>query len=257
MSYLYNVPCCLWPRTRQLHFVALLAVAVPCGQKSYPVARVQGRDNCTLSPCWHVAVRCPAVLTIIALLLLKLKNRITLQLLLAPCGANFATPLAYIHATVHTDVRKDAIFSQAVLPYKHNYKTKASRPGRVRRTHVKCTRCIPLSLTANNPSQGAAAGTKPRRTVTRHSHSSTCTLWLHSKHTKHTLQHPMTLGCYPLHNLPIRTIRVSSPEKHPTRMHTRDDETGPTFSCPTLATAKCSHVRVWSAHASDARSTLS
>ena len=95
MSYLYHVPCCLWPRTRQLHFVALLAVAVPCGQKSYPVARVQGRDNCTLSPCWHVAVRCPAVLTIIALLLLKLKNRITLQLLLAPCGANFATPLAY------------------------------------------------------------------------------------------------------------------------------------------------------------------
>lgn len=162
-----------------------------------------------------------------------------------------------LHATVHTDVRKDAIFSQAVLPYKHNYKTKASRLGRVRRTHVKCTRCIPLSLTANNPSQGAAAGTKPRRTVTRHSHSSTCTLWLHSKHTKHTLQHPMTLGCYPLHNLPIRTIRVSSPEKHPTRMHTRDDETGPTFSCPTLATAKCSHVRVWSAHASDARSTLS
>ena len=49
MSYLYNVPCCLWPRTRQLHFVALLAVAVPCGQKSYPVARVQ--EDATTALC--------------------------------------------------------------------------------------------------------------------------------------------------------------------------------------------------------------
>ena len=217
MSYLYNVPCCLWPRTRQLHFVALLAVAVPCSQKSYPVARVQGRDNCTLSPCWHVAVQCPAVLIIIALLLLRLKIE-------SHCSSTSTVrcKLCYtsrLHATVHTDVRKDAIFSQAVLPYKHNYKTKASRLGRVRRTHVKCTRCIPLSLTANNPSQGAAAGTKPRRTVTRHSHSSTCTLWLHSKHTKHTLQHPMTLGCYPLRNLPIgrsafRLQRSIQPHAH-------------------------------------------